>query len=477
MSLRGRIALVVAMTVAVMLVLVGAALQAITATTLLGAIDDDLRAIAANLERDPRGAVVLAGPGRDRLGGAAGIVQLVDERGPVLLPPGRAGMRGPAPTVDLPVDDGVLAVARGEQGASLRTIQVEDVRLRVLTAPIGDRYAVQVARPLDEVEGVIAALRVRTALLTVAGVLLAAAGAWFVAGRSIRPVRILTETVEQVRDGRDLARRAAVRAGSDGDDEVARLAGAFDAMLARLDASRVAQEQLAADAAHELRTPLTSLRTNVEVLARDAERLAPADRERLTEDVIVQLEELTAMVDGLVMLTRVDTGDGAHGPVDALALLREVVASERRRHPQRAEDLTLEHAAMGSSATTVRGDARELALAVTAMVDNAVKYAREGPITIVLAADPADADRVRISVRDAGPGVALEHLPRLFARFYRAPEARAEPGAGLGLALVERVARAHGGSATAGPVTPHGLEVTLELPVDRSGPYAPTVGA
>ena len=499
MSLRARIASLVAITVAAILLLVGAGLQAITAATLVGAVDDDLRTIAANLERDPRGALVSAGPGRGRLGGAAGLVQLVGEQGavrqPASSPPGaasgipgtpgapgatlgagagHAGMHGPTQTTELPVDAGTLAVARGEAEASLRTVEVDDVRLRVLTAPIGERFAVQVARPLDEVDTVIAALRVRTALLTLVGALLAAAIAWLVAGRSIRPVRELTEAVEQVRDGRDLARRAEVRTGFEGHDEVARLAGAFDAMLVRLDASRVAQEQLAADASHELRTPLTSLRTNVEVLARDAERLAPDDRARLTEDVIVQLEELTAMVDGLVMLTRVDTGAAVRTEVDLRALLDDVVSASRRRHPQRAQDLTLardggQQGEPAAGDARVQGDARELTLAVTAMIENAVKYAEDGPITVALTAGAAGRDELRISVRDTGPGVAPEHLPQLFARFYRAPEARAKPGAGLGLALVERVARAHGGTVSAANATPHGLEVALELPAVRPG--------
>jgi len=469
MSLRARIASLVAVTVAAILLLVGLGLQAITAATLLGAVDADLQAIAANLESDPQGALILARPGRDRLGGAAGLVQLLDDRGPVRMPPGRPGMRIPAQGADLPFDETVLAVARGESGARLRTIELEGVRLRVLTAPVGERFAVQVARPLDEVDAVIAALRVRTALLTLAGALLAGAVAWLVAGRTIRPVRELTEAVESVRDGQDLSRRAVVRTGSDAHDEVARLAAAFDAMLARLDASRMAQEQLAADASHELRTPLTSLRTNVEVLASGAERLAPDDRARLTEDVIGQLEELTAMVDGLVTLARLDTGADARACVDVGEVVRTVVEAARRRYPQRAADFGL---TVPEDPAVVLGDGRELSLAIAALLDNAVKYTQDGPILVGLTpedAAPGQVRHLRVSVRDAGPGVGPEHLPRLFARFYRAPEARGEPGAGLGLALVERVARAHGGTVAASLASPQGLEVALRLPVVSSG--------
>jgi len=460
MSLRARIAWIVALTVTVLLVAVGAAVQVVTASTLVAAVDEDLRAIAASIERDPRGLVVLA-PGRDRFGGAAGIVQVVDERGIVPLP--RRGMTGAAAdVVRLPVDDEVLAVARGDASASIRTLEVEGIRLRMLVAPIMERFAVQVARPLDEVETVIGALRRRTVLLTMAGALLAALAAWLVAGRSIRPVAALTSAIEGVRDGADLARR--VSPVTSGDDEVARLARAFDAMLERLEASRVAQDRLAADASHELRTPLTSLRTNVEVLAADAERLAPDVRRQLTEDVIGQLEELTAMVDGLVTLTRVDTGTSERVVVDVALLAADVVAAARRRFPQRADDLILDVTDGGGAggALTV-GDARELTLAVGAMVDNAVKYAPEG--TIVIGVERSRDDGVlRVTVRDQGPGVDAALLPDLFARFYRTPDARSLPGAGLGLALVDRVARAHGGEAHAALVAPHGLSVTLTLP-------------
>ncbi len=460
MSLRARIAWIVALTVTVLLVAVGAAVQVVTASTLVAAVDEDLRAIAASIERDPRGLIVLA-PGRDRFGGAAGIVQVVDERGIVPLP--RRGMTGAAAdVVRLPVDDEVLAVARGYASASIRTLEVEGIRLRMLVAPITERFAVQVARPLDEVETVIGALRRRTVLLTMAGALLAALAAWLVAGRSIRPVAALTSAIEGVRDGADLARR--VSPVTSGDDEVARLARAFDAMLERLEASRVAQDRLAADASHELRTPLTSLRTNVEVLAADAERLAPDVRRQLTEDVIGQLEELTAMVDGLVTLTRVDTGTSERVVVDVALLAADVVAAARRRFPQRADDLILDVTDGGGAggALTV-GDARELTLAVGAMVDNAVKYAPEG--TIVIGVERSRDDGVlRVTVRDQGPGVDAALLPDLFARFYRTPDARSLPGAGLGLALVDRVARAHGGEAHAALVAPHGLSVTLTLP-------------
>lgn len=485
MRLRARIAWVVSATVTAAIVLLGAALQVVATSVLLGAVDDDLRAIAATVERDPRGLLSLVGPGRERLGGAAGLLQVVDTSGQVQR------LRGPMdarPTdVLLPVDADVLAVARGELASALTTVEVEGVRVRMLSVPLGERFALQVARPIDEVETVLGRLRAMTLLAALVGVLLAALAARSIAGRSIRPVSDLTRAVESVRDGSDLARRVGVDGGGEGvrdeggGDEVARLALAFDAMLARLEASRLAQERLAADAAHELRTPVTSLRTNIEVLAAGSERLTATDRAQLTADVIGQLDELAAMVDGLVLLARIEGPDPRAGSVDVGGIVEETVAAARRRHPQRAGDLVLQIEA--TSPQRVRGDARELALAVSAILDNAVKYAPDGPITIAVSAvaavaavaavpqksesDAAPSSEVRIEVADRGPGVQAELLPHLFERFFRSPDARGAPGSGLGLAIVERVATAHGGRVSAALADPHGLVVTIVLPTHR----------
>lgn len=470
MSLRTRIAWLVGLSVAVLLVALGGSVQLQSARTLREAVDDDLRAIARTLERNPRGTLILTEPGRDRFGGAVGVVQVVAADGRILrdLRPPSLRERS-VDQVVLPVDADVLAVAAGKRDELLRTIRVDDpdtgddaraeVRLRMLVVPLADGLALQVARPLDEVEKIVAALRRRTGLLTLFGALLAALVAWLVAGRAVAPVRSLTAAVEEVRETRDLARRIDVpRSG----DEIARLAGAFDAMLVRLEASRAAQDRFAADAAHELRTPLTSLRTNIEVLAADAERLTAEDRRQLVDDVVGQLAELTAMVDGLVTLTRIDADTAAHGAVDVAEVVADVVAAARRRHPQRADDMTF---TADTSGSVVDGDARELALAVSALVDNAVKYAPEGPLLVDVTTATVDGrPMVRVTVTDRGPGVDAAALPHLFERFYRAPAARAAPGAGLGLALVERVAAAHGGGATAALGEPDGLSVTVDLP-------------
>jgi len=475
-SLRGRITLMVAVLVAVLLVAIGVGLQVNTGRVLLDAVDRDLERIATAIERDPRGVLVHAGPGRERAGGAAGLIQLSDAEGRAL------GGRGPMSTRSdaellIPVDDDVLALAgavggdaEGSQGQAspgfLRTVEVEGFSLRVLAIPFAPGLVLQVARPIDEIADVLTALRRSTAWVTLAGALLAALVAWWVAGRAIRPVTDLTDRVEGIRGAGDLDARLEVQ----GSDEVARLAGAFNGMLGRLERARAQQEQLTADASHELRTPLTSLRTNIEVLVASEGRLDEAARSALLDDLLGQVAELTGMVEGLVDLARVDAFPMTSDRVDLVTLARDVLATAARRHPQRAQDLHVDVHRVGGgdmdggrdgddARAVVTGDTQQLQLALTALIDNAVKYAPSGPIVV-------EVEQGVLRVRDHGPGVAQEHLGHLFDRFFRTPEARSQPGAGLGLALVARVAQAHGGDVVARPVVPHGLVVELMLPVD-----------
>ncbi len=454
MTLRGRVALVVAGVVGVAVLLVGVGVQALLVRSLLGAIDRDLRAVAAEVERGPRGARELVAPRRDRFGGAAGITQLVDAQGrSVRLPRGDDDVR-------LPVTPEVLAVAAGEAPAFLRTDVAEGRALRILTVPLADGLAAQVARPLDEATAVIAELRRRIAVVSLLAAAVAAVLARWVAGRSVRPVTDLTARVESVRGTDDLGLRLDVR----GDDEVGRLAVAFNGMLARLAAAREAQERLTADASHELRTPLTSLRTNLEVLALAEDgrvALSVEDRGRLLADVQGQVAELTAMVDGLVAIARDGGPAGPRTDVDLAEVASEVMAAAVRRHPQRADDLVLA-VAPAAGPVRVRGERVRLASAMTNLVDNAVKYAPEGPI--VLSVGAGDDGWVRVAVRDHGPGVAAEDLPHLFERFFRSASARSAPGAGLGLTLVDQVARDHGGQAVASLPASGGLEVALLIP-------------
>ena len=161
-------------------------------------------------------------------------------------------------------------MASGEGGAYFSDEKVSGSHLRVLTAPLGAGTAIQVARPLGEVDSLLDRLRAVLLGVSGAGVAMGALLGWVISGRALRPVTRFTERTVAIAGAGDPRRRL----DGEADDELGRLAGSFNTTLDALQRSVESQRQLVADASHELRTPLASLRTNVEVLP--ARRCAPA---------------------------------------------------------------------------------------------------------------------------------------------------------------------------------------------------------
>src|SRR5204862_2557037 len=166
-------------------------------------------------------------------------------------------------------------------------------------------------------------------LIAIGGVAIAAALGLVVSEAALAPVRRLTATTERVTETGDLSERIETK----GQDELSRLAASFNTMLAALEESARSQRQLVSDASHELRTPLTSLRTNIEVLARDRD-MAHGEREKLLNDVVAQLSEMTALVTELVELARGQTYPQEAEDVRLDLLVGEVLEKARRDHPQ-----------------------------------------------------------------------------------------------------------------------------------------------
>jgi two-component system, OmpR family, sensor histidine kinase MprB len=420
---------------------------------LRGQVDDQLRerlaAVAPAL--DARFGPRPFGPVEDPriptapLGRAGGLVQVVSADAAA---PSEGGPRG-AP--ELPVDDAAREVAAGGRDAFLRDATVEGESVRVLTAPIGEGRAVQVALPLQDVDDTLGQLRWALVLIGVAGVALAGVLAAAVARAGLAPVRRLDRTAEEVATTGDLARRIDV----EGRDEVARLAGTFNEMLSALEASQDSQRRLVMDASHELRTPLTALRTNIEVLAHD-DGLDTGGRRRLLGDVTAQLEDLSRLVADVVSLARGAEQDEEREDLRLDALVRGCVDRARLHAP----GLTF---ALEATPTVVRGAAGQLERAVGNMLDNAAKWSPAGGPVEVTVRDGV------VSVRDHGPGIDTADLPHVFDRFYRAASARRLPGSGLGLAIVRQAAEAHGGVATAAAAPGGGALMRLSLPPAADG--------
>jgi two-component system sensor histidine kinase MprB len=372
-------------------------------------------------------------------------VQLVGADGSTSRPANQHGR--------IPVDTTDRAVASGRVDKRFRDATIHGQHVRVITLPAAPGVAVQLTRSLAEVDRNLADLRLRLILAGLGGVALAAALGLLVARSALRPVRRLTEAAEHVAETQDLSASIDVH----GRDEVARLATSFNEMLEALNRSRVQQRQLVADAGHELRTPLTSLRTNIEVLARQ-DSMPARDRDCLLSDAVAQLEELTVLVGDLVELAREDHTHDEDQLVDVR--LDDVVERAVERARLHAPEVHVR--IRDNTPAVVHGNRALLERAVANILDNACKWSPPGGDVDVSLADG------QLSVRDHGPGIDPEDLPHVFDRFYRAPTARAMPGSGLGLAIVRNVALVHDGAVTASPAAGGGTVVRLRLPVQPS---------
>jgi two-component system sensor histidine kinase MprB len=347
--------------------------------------------------------------------------------------------------VALPVGERELAVAAGQEPAFFADAEVAGQRLRVLTGPTRPGLAVQLARPLDELDATLGRLRLILLGFTLAGLGLGAGFGHLVARGATRPIRRLGLATRRVRSTLDLS----ARVDAEGRDELAELAQDFNAMLEALEASQRSQRQLVADASHELRTPVTSLRTYLEFLRREQD-LPDAERDEILGEAVDQVEELAALVADLVELARGEQQELVKEPVRLDLLVAEAVERTRRRSPGVELETRLEP-------TTVAGSPDLLLRAVKNLLDNAVKWSPAGGTVDVTTVDGA------VVVRDRGPGFAPDDLPHVFDRFYRSLEARKLPGSGLGLAIVKHVAEAHRGTVSAANAPGGGAVLTLDL--------------
>ncbi|MEX0789925.1 MAG: HAMP domain-containing sensor histidine kinase, partial [Actinomycetota bacterium] len=233
-------------------------------------------------------------------------------------------------------------------------------------------------------------------------------------------------------------------------DEIGRLATSFNSMLEALDDSQKSQRRLVADASHELRTPLTSLRTNIEVLAR-ADELPEQEHQELLSDLKVQIQEFTVLVGDLVDLARGDEPEVGEEEIRLDHLVERAVQRIRTHWTQVQFTTELKPG-------LVRGAPSRLDRAVANLLDNAGKWSPAGSVVEVRSQGG------EVVVRDHGPGIDPADLPHIFDRFYRASEARAMPGSGLGLSIVRRIVEAHGGTVKAEAAEGGGSLFRLVLP-------------
>jgi signal transduction histidine kinase len=454
LSLRGRLILIGAAGLAVGLLLGGLVLVSVLHHVLNQSLDSGARRTAQNVVEliDESGEVPTPVP-------SAGtqFIQVINERDEVLAASFGADWMHP---MLLHADE--LAHARSGQVVVIKGDRVGvdgDVRVVAERTPFGRPLTVLVGAPERDT---------RQSLTTVAHALLVAyplllvtltALAWWVVGRTLRPVEQLRQGAEEI---------SAAQVGRlpvpDGEDELHRLALTLNRMLDRLDAARSRQRAFVADAAHELRSPIASLRTQLDVATHLGEPPAVAD-------LSVEVDRLGRLVSDLLLLARVDEDDPALRrcePVELGGLLAEVAAGRAgARVPVTAT---------ADTPQWTTGDPVALHRVVDNLVANAVRHAHS---RVTLAVRRV-ADRVVFTVADDGPGIPEADRARVFDRFTRLDDARARDagGTGLGLAIVRELVRIHGGTVTLGDAAP-GLRVAVSLPATDppTVPASPSVAA
>ena len=448
MSLRGRLTVVSAAIVGVVLVAGGSVCLLVVRDDLHGQVDDQLRLESGFIRQTALAEHAfparLPRPPANLKDGSAPFAQLIRADGSVLRPQGDA--------IPLPVSPADLQIAQGRRGRLLEDRTVDGDRLRVITEPVPDLGAVQLGRSLSSVNGAVGTERLVLGLLVVCGVGIAVLASRVFSRSVLGPIGSLMGATSHIQATGDLS----LRVDDARSDEVGRLASSFNAMLDQIQSARdaladstSAQRQLVADASHELRTPVAGLRTNLEVLL--SGEIRPAERQALMADVVEEIDELSAIVSDLIELARGDEQVAESIDLDLADIVREGLARVQLHARGRRVQADVEPWPM-------LGSPERLGRAVNNLLDNAAKFGTPDT-TIALSLRGGV-----LTVRDNGPGVAPDDLAHVFDRFFRGRGTSALPGSGLGLAIVKQVAESHGGSVSARAGTGGGLEVTLRLP-------------
>jgi heavy metal sensor kinase len=297
----------------------------------------------------------------------------------------------------------------------------------------------------------------RFLLAGLAPALIAAAciGGALLSRRALRPVDEVTSAARMI-GVENLSQRLPVpRTG----DELQRLTEVWNSMLDRLETAVKALSQFAEDASHELRTPLAVIRTGAEIALRRA-RSPESYRESLSA-IAVEAERMTRMVDDLLFLAR--SGASADRmpmrPVDTAEIVRAVVSELKELAAGRGIQVRTNFA---ENCPPISGNEPALRRLLLALIENAIKYSKEGGLVTVTVSGAAE--RVRIAVEDFGVGISPADLPHIFQRFYRADTARSESGYGLGLSLASTIAQLHGATIDARSRQGEGSLFTVEFP-------------
>lgn len=457
MRLRTRFALWVSLLLLGVLVAFGAFVYLAVARWLSGSVDDSLRLSATQVIETidiEHGKIDLSD---NPVTTDSGLGDELRARGVSIqiLTPAGASIKSFGPYRNLPLEPAALTAALQGHPTLGSRADPAGGSIRVFTQavlhqdrPIG---IVQISESLRDTDDALHGLL--TAFLLGAPILVLAAGVggYLVAGRALAPIDHITSTANRI-SAEDLSGRLGL---PESGDEVGRLAATFDSMLARLEAAFRRERQFTSDAAHQLRTPLAAMQAILGVTAQRP-RTVP-EYEAALADLSDETTQLAVLTDDLLRLARAEQAPGSTEVVELGTLLADITESLRPL----AEAKGLRLGCVGEADLTVRADPDGMVRLFANLLDNAIKYSDAGTIQVTAG---SAGDQVRVTVADQGPGIAAEHLPHLFERFYRGDASPATPGTGLGLAIADQIARAHGGHIVAESRPGGGSRFTVLLP-------------
>lgn len=335
------------------------------------------------------------------------------------------------------------------------TDPVSQITFRIYNHPVYENEQlvaiVQVAQSLANMEDTLQKL-LAIFLIGIPGlVLVAGVGGYFLAARALAPIDQIISTARRI-SAEDLSARLSIPAT---DDEVGRLTQTLNDMLSRLDQSFQRERQFTHDASHELRTPLAIMQAIIETM-RERERTAE-EYQQAFDDLHEEVDRLRTLVENLLQLARGKKQSNSFEMIDLSTLIQDVTDSLRPLAEAKNLSLNCETPAN----LTVWGDRDELIRLLVNLLDNALKYTDHGEIWV----KATQSDRhVQIQVMDTGIGIAAEHLPHIFDRFYRIDTSRTQRGAGLGLAIAKEIVQAHRGEIEAASKIGQGTVFTVKFP-------------
>lgn len=435
---------------------------------------DLMNDLDARLESHARGAAVWAAEGQHPERLAVRLSRIVGEHVTIFDGEGRV-IGDSSETGSLGKDEGksseVAEALAGRPGHATR-IGAEGVETRYVAIPAAHGSVLRLGASLAAIRATVHRVRMRLAVASALGILVAIGLSYAASRLAARPLGAMRDAAQRIADG-----DYSVSLAGQSPDEFGALERSLSVLAARLGEDRRRIERLeatrrdfVANVSHELRTPVTAIQGYAETLLR-----GPLDADtakRFLETMHRQARRISALVTDLLRLSEIEARDheiAKLGPVRVADVVSEAVAMvrENREHPANIRvDVPPD--------VVVHGDAASLEQIVSNLVENAVRYgsgrdATNGRASDVRVSAHTSEDRVHLTVEDYGPGIAKEHLPRLFERFYRVDpaESRGAGGTGLGLAIVKHLAESMGGAVRVESKLGHGASFTVELGAAR----------